>query len=108
MELFAYFKFVQNQIDQLVGIQVGAEDNGNFKIRLDQRQQLFDQRCFARADLTGQQNKTIAFPDAVLKIGQSVLMLGAEIQVFGIGYDLKRLLGQAIKLLVHGVTCSTV
>ena len=66
-----------------------------------------DQNGFAGTHISGEQEKPFVFKNAVLERGQGFFMFLTEPEEFGVRRNLKRLVFQIVKGLVHNKSAST-
>ena len=86
---------------QIVSAQLARHDpGGQVRAGVDLRQQAIDQHRFSGADLSGNDDKPFGMMQAVGQVGHRPPVLGAFVEKFGIGRQLK---GQPIEPVKFGI-----
>ena len=94
-------QLITNAGQQLAGIQARIEDQRDVDVFRELVEQRPAKRGLAGSHLAGEHDKAAADTDPVQQMRQRLPMLGAEIQIAGIGRDRKGKLGKPKVLGVH-------
>lgn len=91
-------EFPEDHLNQLNRRNPGIEYHGHLNTIVQVPDHVPEERCFTRAHIAGNDDEPVLIGKAVLQVGQGCLVLGAQIQVFGIGEQVEGFFFKAVEI----------
>src|SRR5215469_3511293 len=89
---------------RVVGLDLGGDELGGEELGgIELGEEMADEGGLAGADLAGDDDEALALVQAVLQIGDSLLMAGGAKEEARVGAELERLAAQLVEVVIHGI-----
>jgi hypothetical protein len=101
-------EIVEDEIEEMIGLQMGIEDEGCGRLPLAQPiEEVIDQGGLACTDFAGEEEKAFTLLNTVGQLVQSFLNAGGLVQKTRVGVDVERIFAKSKEIFVHGCVITT-